>query len=153
MKAQRLVIGLTVVNVIFVLIVLAQGTSAQGGPTVPESPRPLVRAQAVELVDQHGQTRARLSVEEPNSETVFRLIDANGKTRVKLGSSLGAQVFDARGRIRIKLGASEDGSGLLLANDRTEPGVQILAQKAGTSLTLRDGDRQRVIRPHGKRRR
>ena len=38
--------------------------------------------------------------------------------------------------IRVKLGASEEGSGLLLINHLTEPGVHILADQNGTSLTL-----------------
>ena len=55
---------------------------------------------------------------------------------------------DATGTIRVKLGASEDGSGLLLANDLTEPGVHILSKSSGTSLMLQSRDgQQRVIRP------
>jgi hypothetical protein len=48
----------------------------------------------------------------------------------------------------VKLGASTDGSGLVLIDDRTEPGVQILAQQDGTSLTLTDqSGAKRVIEP------
>ena len=43
---------------------------------------------------------------------------------------------DQNGTIRVKLGASESGSGLLLANERTEPGAQILAGRTGTLLSL-----------------
>jgi hypothetical protein len=66
---------------------------------------------------------------ESNGEVVFRL-------------------RDAQGTIRVKMGASEDGSGLLLINDLTEPGVPILADQNGTSLTLNDeGGAKRVIEP------
>jgi hypothetical protein len=66
---------------------------------------------------------------ESNGEVVFRL-------------------RDAQGTIRVKMGASEDGSGLLLINDLTEPGIQILADQNGTSLTLNDeGGAKRVIEP------
>lgn len=86
----------------------------------------VVRAQTIELVDAHGRVRVSLEVE-TNKEVVFRLRDANGT-------------------IRVKLGASEDGSGLLLANDETEPGVHILAKRTGTSVTLSGKDgKQRVI--------
>ncbi|HUG15916.1 MAG TPA: hypothetical protein VMM78_12975, partial [Thermomicrobiales bacterium] len=67
---------------------------------------------------------------EPNGEVVLRLLDRNGT-------------------IRVKLGASETGSGLVLLDEQTEPGVHIRARRAGTtSLTLRGGPGQeRVIRP------
>jgi hypothetical protein len=72
--------------------------------------------------------RARLNVES-SGEVIFRLLDQ-------------------RGTIRVKLGASEDGSGLLLANDATEPGVHILAKAGGSSLRLANKDgRERVIIP------
>ena len=56
---------------------------------------------------------------------------------------------------KLKLGAGEDGSGLLLLDEATEPGVHIIARRIGTgarplttSLTLRGTDGQeRVIRP------
>ena len=73
---------------------------------------------------------------EPSGETVLRLLDENGT-------------------IRVKLGAGENGSGLLLLDEETEPGVHLIARRAGTtatptttSLTLRGADgRQRVIEP------
>jgi hypothetical protein len=89
----------------------------------------------LELHDERDQVRARLSVE-PEGEVVLRLIDRTGT-------------------IRVKLGAGEDGSGLLLLDEATEPGVQLIARRTGTaerpvttSLTLRGADgQQRVIRP------
>ena len=71
--------------------------------------------------------RARLNVES-DGQVVFRLLDA-------------------RGTIRVKLGASEEGSGLVLLDASTEPGVHLLAKGTGTSLTLRRGEQQRVITP------
>jgi hypothetical protein len=37
------------------------------------------------------------------------------------------RVRDQRGNIRVKLGAGDTGSGLLLADDQTDVGVQILS--------------------------
>jgi hypothetical protein len=79
-------------------------------------------------VDERGKTRARLDVE-PGGEVVFRLLDQQGT-------------------IRVKLGAGKDGSGLLLANDATEPGVHLLAKAAGSSVRVVNKDgRERVIAP------
>lgn len=48
----------------------------------------------------------------------------------------------------MKPGAGKDGSGLLLANDATEPGVHILAKAAGSSVRVVNKDgRERVIAP------
>jgi hypothetical protein len=122
MTTRRLAVALTGVNLILLLaLVLQRGAAAaQPVPTV-------LRAQAIELVDVRGQVRAQLNVES-SGEAVLRLRDAGGT-------------------IRVKLGASEDGSGLVLLDGSTEPGVHLLAKRAGTSVTVRRGEAQRVIRP------
>jgi hypothetical protein len=88
----------------------------------------VLRGRALELVDERGKTRARLDVE-PGGDVVFRLLDQEGT-------------------IRVKLGASKDGSGLLLANDATEPGVHLLATSEGSSVRVVNKDgRKRLIVP------
>jgi hypothetical protein len=88
----------------------------------------VLRARTIELVDEAGRVRANLKVEE-GGEVVFRLRDAEGT-------------------IRVKLGAGNDGSGLVLMDDRTEPAVQVLAKRTGTSMTLSEkGKAKRVIKP------
>jgi hypothetical protein len=88
----------------------------------------VLRARMIELVDERGQVRANLKVE-PDGAAVFRLRDAEGA-------------------IRVKLGATADGSGLLLLDDRSEPAVHLLAEPAGTTLTLAEqGKEKRVFRP------
>lgn len=99
----------------------AQAAQLRAEPTV-------VRAQTIELVDEQGHIRASLKVK-PGGEVVFRMMDA-------------------KGTIRVKLGAAEDGSGLVLLDDRTEPGVHALAKRMGTSLTLAEkGKDARVLKP------
>jgi hypothetical protein len=87
----------------------------------------VLRAQKIELVDARGVTRARLSTE-ADGEVVLRLIAANGE-------------------LRVKLGAANDGSGLLLANSATEPGVHVLAQGRSATLKLKAGASERVLEP------
>ena len=65
------------------------------------------------------------------------------------------RLLDQDGTIRVKLGAGRDGSGLVLADEATEPGIHLIARRIGTtdrpnttSITLKGRDgRQRVIRP------
>lgn len=53
---------------------------------------------------------------------------------------------DEKETLRVKIGASEEGSGLLLINNLTEPGVHILADQNGSSLTLtEESGAKRVI--------
>jgi hypothetical protein len=87
----------------------------------------VLRAKAIELVDRRGRVRAQLNVS-PDGEVIFRLRDENGT-------------------IRAKLGADETGSGLLLIDDKTEPGIHILANRTGTSVILQRGDQRRVLTP------
>jgi hypothetical protein len=123
MKMNRLAVILTIVNLAVLVFVLAQNRT-----TAASTSSDVLRVRVFELVDEHGQVRAQLNVED-NGEVVFRLRDADGT-------------------IRVKLGAAEDGSGLVLLNDLTEPGIQLLAGQDGASLTLAEqGKAGRVIRP------
>jgi hypothetical protein len=108
-------------------LLLVLGMLLHERPAQAEAVPAVLRAQAIELVDSRGRVRAQLNVT-PDGEAVFRLRDANGV-------------------IRVKLGADEAGSGLLLANERAEPGVHILATRTRTSLTLQRGGQRRVLRP------
>lgn len=127
MKSHRFVIGLIALNLLLILLVAAQ--------TGPNAPQDVLRGRALELVDERGQVRASLDVNE-TGEVLLRLRDGNGA-------------------IRVKLGAAEHGSGLLLLDDATEPAVQIIARRTPaasrpgtTSMTLRGPDTEpRIIRP------
>ena len=123
MRIYRIAVAVTAINLALLLALLAHArASAQEGTA------PVLRGRVLELVDERGQMRARLNVES-SGEVVFRLLDQ-------------------KGTIRVKLGASGDGSGLLLANDATEPGVHILAKADGSRLRLTNKDgRERLITP------
>jgi hypothetical protein len=115
MTLPRTAFVLTIVNLALLLF-----TVAQIRHTTAQDATPVLRAQAIELVDESGEVRSRLNVEE-NGEVVFRLLDQDGT-------------------IRVKLGAWRGGSGLLLNDDATEPGVHLLATSAGGSIQFRDRD-------------
>ena len=121
MWIQSFAIALTALN-----LGILVGGLAPARPTSARSEEPVLRGSGLELVDGHGRTRVSIRIE-AGGEAVLRLTDQ-------------------RGTIRVKLGAGEDGSGLLLANDATEPGVHILAKATGSTLKLRNKDgRERNI--------
>ena len=122
MKTQVSIIGLIALNVVLLLCI-----AAQPKPDSQQGVQSIVRARAIELVDDKGRVRASLNVA-TNGEAVFRMRDADET-------------------IRLKLGASKDGSALLLLDDSTNPGLHVLA-KHGTTLTLFNPDgRKRVVEP------
>ena len=124
MNTNRLAIALTIINLILLIVVIAQSRMI-ANQTIPE----VLRVRAFELVDENGRVRAQLNIDETNGEVVFRL-------------------RDEKETIRVKLGASEEGSGLLLINDLTEPGVHLLAKQDDTSVTLTDqSGAEQVIKP------
>jgi hypothetical protein len=129
MKMQRLAVVLLAIN----LVLLALSFTAARSSTA-QATNPVLRIRTLELVDANGRVRSRLNVE-PEGEVVFRL-------------------FDQTGTIRVKLGAGKDGSGLMLADETTEPGVHMLARRAAkpgrpktTGITLTGAQGQRVITP------
>lgn len=127
-KTQRLAVVVTVVNLVLLLAVPGQGRVA-----VAQGDAPMLRGQGLELVDAAGQVRAQFSIE-PDGKVLFRM-------------------RDSAGTIRVKLGAGDHGSGLLLLDEATEPGIQIIARRSATptrlattgiSLTGADGQRRTI---------
>ena len=135
MKIPRLAIGLAAINVVLLILTIVQARSVTAQPAAS-----VLRGRTLELVDERGVVRARLGVKEPS--TVVEL-----------------DLFDKNGIIHVKLGTGEDGSGLVLTDERVESAsrsyVQILAKRTGTpefpkatSITLHGTDgRERVITP------
>jgi hypothetical protein len=123
MNINRLAVFLTILNLTILTLILAQGRILSAPPTSDS-----LRVRSIELVDGSGQVRAQLNVES-SGEVVFRLRDEGGT-------------------VRVKLGASDNGSGLLLLNDLTEPGIQLLADRDSTRITLTEqGGAQQEIKP------
>lgn len=117
MRDKRIGVVLPVINIVLLVFLLSQFPT-----TAQESVVPIIRARAIELIDENGKKRAQLNVEN-NGEIVFRLRDRNGT-------------------IRAKFGADEAGSGLIMMDDRTEASVQVRANKTGGTITLYNRDGQ-----------
>ena len=100
----------------FIIALTAVNLALLVATVAAQSGAPAVRASAIELVDARGVVRSRLNVE-PEGEVVLRLMDRAGT-------------------IRVKLGASENGSGLMLADETAQPGVHMVARKGATHVTV-----------------
>ena len=117
---RNMLLALTGIALVAVLL-LDRPAGADRVPSV-------VRARTIELVDGRGVVRAQIKVERPSREVVFRMRDQEGQ-------------------VRVKLGAGRTGSGLLLANEATEPGIHALATDKQTSLRLQRGEESNVLVP------
>lgn len=130
MNAQRLAVLLTVANLAVLAGVVSRDFVVEA-QTVPA----VLRAQKIELVEPTGEIRGSLEIA-GDREAVLRLRDSSGA-------------------IRVKIGASADGSGLILYDESTAPGVQAVARRRATparSTTTSvklfgPGSRERVITP------
>src|ERR1041385_4639021 len=111
MKTQRLTLLLTLVNLIFLLLIAARSSNENFDKIV---------VREFEMIDQYGKRRASIKVE-PEGEIVFRLTDQEGN-------------------IRVKLGADKLGSGLVLLDDETNPGVHAIAKKNKVLITVTGKD-------------
>ncbi len=109
MKTQRLLVVAVIVNVLLLTFLAAR-------PSTERFDKISVRE--FEMVDDKGKERVSVKIED-SGEVVFRMRDSDGT-------------------IRVKLGASETGSGLVLLDGATNPGVHALAGKDGGTLTLMD---------------
>lgn len=131
MKSLRLGTLLTLFNLALLLLLVTE----TGFTTAQTATSASIKTNLLELVDNHGLVRAQLKVE-PDGEVVFRL-------------------RDAKGTIRVKLGAGDTGSGLVLLDEETEPAIHMIARRNGTSerptttsITLRGARGQpHVIKP------
>jgi hypothetical protein len=128
MNLQKMVVALAVMNVSLVALVAAQAR--------PDAPS-VVRAQAFELVDAEGVVRSRLWV--------------------KAADYVELQMFDRKGLVQVKFGGGDEGSGLWLADETRQSGVQIVArqgpmpERKTTSITLtRSPGQKMTISPQGE---
>ncbi len=137
MKAQSLLIALTVLNA---GLLSYQLIGSRPGVAAAVDVPPVIRARALEIVDQRGRVRASLRVlpedpkvmwrGEPYPETVLlRLITADGRPNVKLG-------------------ASKRGGGLVVGGEADPTYVQVLAEGGESTVKLIDKDGvERLIKP------
>lgn len=122
MKSRYFLTVLMIVN-LFMFIFLMGGLSSSSADD-----QKILKIRGLEMIDENGLIRSSLRLE-PEGEVILRF-------------------FDNKGEIRFKAGASEKGSGLLLINNLTNPGVQILAKDTGTSLKLIDNNgKEKLIEP------
>jgi hypothetical protein len=139
MKNQRLLVVLTVFNILLLVFSLGQthAVVAEGVGVAP-----VLRGRALEIVDDRGRVRASITI--LPADPAFKMPDGT----VGYPETVLLRLIDSRGGPNVKLGATERGAGLLLGGEADPTYVQILAKGPSTSLKLSDKDgRERLIKP------
>jgi hypothetical protein len=131
MRAQRLLVSLTILN-----IVLVSCSLLQSGAVVAEEVAPVLRGRALEIVDDKGRVRAAIKVLPADPD--FKMPDG---TRGYPETVL-LRLITADGRPNVKMGASERGAGLGLGGESDPTYVQLIAEGPNTILRLTNHDGQ-----------
>jgi hypothetical protein len=137
LKAQRVAIGLTVLNLLILGWALVRPRPAASAEVAP-----VLRAHALEIVDEDGRVRAMIRVF-PASPDAKMPDGTTGYPETVL-----LRLIDSKGAPNVKIAATEDGSAVSLGGASNPTNVQVLARGATTSLKLVNKDgQQQVIRP------
>jgi hypothetical protein len=137
MKTQRLLLIITVFNILLVVFSLGQTRAV-----VAEGVAPILRGRALEIVDDRGRVRASI-----------RILPADPNVKMPDGTvgypeTVLLRLIDSKGGPNVKLGATERGAGLVLGGESDPTYVQILAAGPSTSLKLSNKDgREQLIKP------
>ena len=136
MKTQRLLIVLTVINLMIMTFLLFRETS----PAQANDDRPQVlRGSALEIVDDQGRVRASIKL---HPEEVFK------QTGKKYPETVMFRLIDQHGRPEVKIGASVEGGGLAFIGDSDVTQVQLRADGANATLRLANEDgTEQVVKP------
>jgi hypothetical protein len=143
MKAYRLLLALTALNLLLLLFSLGQTRAvvAEGAERVA----PVLRGRALEIVDDKGRVRASISV--LPADPTFKMPDGTtGYPETVL-----LRLITSKGRPNVKIAATERGAGQVLGGEANPTYVQILAEGPSTLMKLKNGDgREQLIKPEGR---
>ena len=137
MKGQRILVVLTALNLgIFSYQLVQPRPGFAAAADVP----PVIRARALEIVDDRGRVRASLSVLPEDPKVMW-----NGKPYPE---TVLLRLITADGRPNVKLGASKSGAGLLIGGESNPTYVQVLADGGFSTVKLINKDGvERLIKP------
>jgi hypothetical protein len=137
MKTSRIGIGLTVLNFLILAYLLFRAS-----PVASSDVAPLLRAHALEIVDDNGRVRAMIRVFPPSPSA--KMPDGT----IGYPETVLLRLIDSKGAPNVKIAATEDGSAVSLGGESNPTNVQLLARGASTSVKLVNKDgQQQVIKP------
>ena len=137
MKTQRVLLGLTLVN-LGLLVYQLNALRLSEAKTTSQ----MLRGRGLEIVDDQGRIRAQLKVEP--ADATFKMPD--GKTGYP--ETVIFRLITLDGKPRVKLTTSEEGSGLMLLGESDTTHTLLQADGGQTSLKLRNNEAtQQIVKP------
>ena len=136
MKAQRLLVSLTIVNLALLLVTLAHEVR----PAAAQQLAPMLRGRGLEIVDDQGRVRASIAVVPAQTTTGA---DARAETVL-------LRLITERGRPSVKIGASEELAGLSFNGPTGTANTYVILQSKGheSTLELRNEDgKEQIVKP------
>jgi hypothetical protein len=136
MKAQRLLVSLTIINLALLLVTLAHEVR----PAAAQQLAPMLRGRGLEIVDDQGRVRASIAVVPAQTTTGA---DARAETVL-------LRLITERGRPSVKIGASEELAGLSFNGPTGTTNTYVILQSKGheSTLELRNEDgKERIVKP------
>ena len=136
MAAHRLVVALTVANIVVLVLSAAQLV----GPAFAQTEAPVLRGRALEIVDEQGRVRASINV----------LPAGRSQSGDAYPETVLLRLVTERGRPSVKIGSAEQASGLSFAGPTGTKDTYLIleARDHATSLKLRnEGGRELIVKP------
>lgn len=130
MKLQRVLIVLTILNLVILILTFSQLRPAVASAEIS----PVLRGRALEIVDEHGEVRASIKVYPAKNDE---------KETVML------RLITEKGRPSVKIAASEQSAGLSFAGPTgtKQTYVQIISEGEKSLLRLKNEDGKEVVLP------
>jgi len=135
MKIQRLLVVLTLVNLVLLIVTLAQMR-----PAAAQATASVLRGRALQIVDERGNIRASIALLPAGPQK-------NGEVSAE---TVLLRLITEKGRPSVKIAASEQSAGVALVGPTGTKDTYVTLGARGTtsSLTLRDEDgREQIIKP------
>ena len=137
MKTSKITISLTILNLLILTSTMFRTSSA-----APSEVAPVVRARALEIVDEQGRVRAMIKIFPPDPNVKM----PDGTTGYP--ETVLLRLINSKGAPTVKIAATEDGSGVSLGGESNPTYIQLLARGTNTSVKLVNQDgHQQLIQP------
>ncbi len=135
MKGQRILIVLTVVNLVVLVVTLAAMR-----PAVAQGVTPVLRGRSLEIVDDQGRVRASVSVLPAGTS-------AKGD---RYPETVLLRLITERGRPSVKISSSEEAAGVSLAGPSDTRDTYVILEARGTTSSLKvrsESGREQIVKP------
>jgi hypothetical protein len=136
MKTQRMLVVLTMVNLVLLLVALAERVR----PAMAQDQLAMLRGRGLEIVDSRGRVRASISVLAPDTS----------RAGAETSETVLLRLITERGRPSVKVGASESQSGLSFAGPTGTRDTYVILKADGTTASLKlraESGREQVLKP------